>query len=109
MGEGENPRAGANFDTPPQSESFRLQLHPSDDELQIVCEANADNVPNLLLLGPKTINLKLWIDYKTDCFNVAFPRSLMKSGMYYLSSQVNSDGDIFRATESEKHVDEGGM
>ena len=92
----------------PNSESFSLQLHPSDEDLQIESEANASKVPNLLLLGPKTLNLESWIDYKTDCFNVAFSRSLMKNWMYYFSSQIHSDGGTFRATEVKKHVDEGG-
>ena len=71
--------------------------------------SHVSKVPNLLLLRPKNLNLKSWIDYKTDCFNVAFPRSLMKNGMYYFSSQIHSDRGTFRATEAEKPVDEGGM
>ena len=66
-------------------------------------ETTAKPVPNLLLLGPKTLDLASTNDYKTDCINVSFPRSLIKNGLYFLSVEVNSDGGKFRATESERH------
>ena len=107
-GEDGNLREGAKFGNPPSSEPFSLLLHPSNEDRHIEKDVNVSKVPNLLLLGPKTLNLKSWIDYKTDCFNVEFPRSIMKSGMNYLNSDCHDDGDTLRVTESKQHVVEEG-
>ena len=88
-GEGGIPRAGSSSVTPPQPESFGIELHPSEDELNLGQETTTKAVPNLLLLGPKTLDLASKIDYKADCINVSFPRSLIKNGLYFLSVDVN--------------------
>ena len=83
-------------------------MHLSDDDKQIEQDTNANKVPNLLLLGPKTLNLESRIDYKNDCYSITIPRSIIKSGLYYSSADCHDDGGTFRITESEQHVDEGG-
>ena len=62
-------------------------------------ETTTKEVPNLLLLGTKTLDLASWNDYKTDSINMRFPRSLIKNGLYILSVEVNLDGGKFRAIE----------
>ena len=58
-------------------------------------------VPDLTILYPKTLDLPSKIDYDNEVINVSFPRSLTKTGLYFLS--VDVDGGKFKATESERY------